>query len=313
MRTLTRGLLAGAAGTAVLDALTYADMALRGRAPSSTPEDSVDRLLDALGVGLPGDRAERRHRRTALGALLGTASGLAAGVAASAARRAGFRLRRPAGVLVVAAATMTATNAPMVVLGVSDPRTWTAGEWAADVVPHLGFALAADAVLRLDPRPEAQLPLRRPPLALVLRAAALGLAAGARSSLGIAAPIGLGTGTPAATGPIATTASAAGVAGELVADKLPQAPDRTGVPGLPARFASSAVGAMMLARRDGARPTVPVLAAAAGTTAGAFGGQAWRRWAAQRVPDWPAALVEDAVALALAFAAARPGRRAASS
>ena len=53
---------------------------------------------------------------------------------------------------------------------------------------------------------------------------------------------------------------------------------------------------------------MPVLAAALGTVAGAWGGLGWRRWATGRVPDWQAGLVEDAVALGLTGLACLPGR-----
>lgn len=42
---------------------------------------------------------------------------------------------------------MLAGNAPMIVLGVTDPRTWPASSWVADVVPHFAYALAATATL----------------------------------------------------------------------------------------------------------------------------------------------------------------------
>jgi hypothetical protein len=46
-RYVVDALLAGAAGTAALNAVTYADMAVRGRAASQTPQRSVRRLADA--------------------------------------------------------------------------------------------------------------------------------------------------------------------------------------------------------------------------------------------------------------------------
>jgi hypothetical protein len=33
----------------------------------------------------------------------------------------------------------------MTVLGVTDPRSWAAMDWAADVAPHLAYALTASA------------------------------------------------------------------------------------------------------------------------------------------------------------------------
>jgi hypothetical protein len=34
---------------------------------------------------------------------------------------------------------MAAANGPMVVLGITDPRTWSAADWISDVVPHLAY------------------------------------------------------------------------------------------------------------------------------------------------------------------------------
>src|SRR3569833_2837053 len=62
------GLLAGAAGTTALNAVTYGDMALRGRPASEVPERLVDRLGLRRG-GRPGrrraytGRARGRDRR----------------------------------------------------------------------------------------------------------------------------------------------------------------------------------------------------------------------------------------------------------
>jgi uncharacterized membrane protein len=309
MHTVRRGLLAGAAGTALLNAVTYLDMAVRGRPASQVPEQAVDDLLDRVGVELPGSRSERANRRTALGALTGTASGLGIGVALSVARRAGWRPGRVVGVLGSTAAAMTATNCPMAVLGVTDPRDWSAAEWAADAVPHLAYAVAADAVLRLDPLPEATDASTPAGVGLLVRSAALGAAAGSRSSLAVAGPTAWGRGTSPLTGRLATALALAGAGTELVVDKLPATPSRLGAEGLVPRFVTAGTGAVVLARRDGARPAAPVVSALAGAAGGAWGGAAWRRWAHGHLPDWQAALLEDAVALALSLLAVLPGRR----
>ena len=90
--SFSRGLAAGAAGTTVLNAVTYLDMAVRGRAASSTPDQTVDALADATGQQIPGKRSVRDNRRTALGALAGIGNGVAVGVLASLARSSGVRL-----------------------------------------------------------------------------------------------------------------------------------------------------------------------------------------------------------------------------
>lgn len=46
---LLRGAAAGAAGATVLNAVTYLDMAVRGRPSSSTPEQLVETATDKVG------------------------------------------------------------------------------------------------------------------------------------------------------------------------------------------------------------------------------------------------------------------------
>jgi hypothetical protein len=144
---------------------------------------------------------------------------------------------------------------------------------------------------------------RRASGGLVVRSALLGWAAGARSTLGLAAPA-LTQGRRRAVLIGATVASL----GEVVADKLPVAGSRLEHHGPLLRAASGAGGAVALARREGAGLVVPALAGAAGGYAGSYGGAAWRSWAVGRMPDWQAALVEDAVAIGFAFVATRSPR-----
>lgn len=135
---------------------------------------------------------------------------------------------------------------------------------------------------------------------MACRAVLLGVAAGCRSSLGVAAPL-LG-GRAAVSGPrrLVRAVVALGVVGELVGDLLPVTPSRLRPPGPQVRTATAAVGGALLARRAGVGVLLPAVLAAGASAAGTWGGAAWRRWAARRGPDWPAALVEDAVALTLA-------------
>src|SRR4051812_35729646 len=125
MGPIGRGLAAGAAGTTALTAVTYADMAWRGRAPSRVPEELVERVLASLGVALPGSRAEVGHRTTALAAVAGIGTGLAVGVLASLARSTGVRASAPVGAVATGATAMAAANVPLAALGVTNPRNWS--------------------------------------------------------------------------------------------------------------------------------------------------------------------------------------------
>jgi len=308
---LRRGVAAGAAGVTALNAVTYLNMALRGRAASDAPEQTVEALTKALGAHIPGGGDVRRSRRTALGALSGIGTGIAVGVAASTARAAGFTLPAPVGVLVTGAAAMAASDVPMAALGVSDPRGWAPSAWLSDVVPHLAYGLVTRVVVHSQPteaeRQRLQSPSRRASAGLLLRSAALGVAAGARSSLGLSAPALTGS-----VGGAVSSGAALMVGGELVADKLPATPSRLQPPALALRVLSGAGGAVTLAHREHAEPTWPTLLGAAGAAAGSWSGAAWRGWAKEQMPDWQAALLEDAVALALATVACLPHRAGSS-
>jgi hypothetical protein len=141
MRSIARGAAAGAAGTTALNAVTYLDMALRGRPASSTPQDTVEKVTAKTHVDVPGDAEKRENRVSAIGALTGLAAGVAVGAGYGLARGLGFRPPVLAGALVTAAAAMVGANGPMAALGVSDPREWGTTDWASDVVPHLAYGL----------------------------------------------------------------------------------------------------------------------------------------------------------------------------
>lgn len=304
-RGLRGGLAAGAVGTAVLNAVTYADMAWRGRDASTMPADVVDALAQRLGTEVGGSRGERSNRRTALAALTGTVAGLGVGAVVGTARAAGLRLPPVVGGVVTGALAMAATDGPAHALGVTDVREWTGQDWVADAVPHLAFGLAAHSTLRLvDRRPEEGSTAvvdepARASAGLVARSALLGVAAGGRSSLGLAGPALTGGNTVAKLGTLAA------VGAEVVADKNPATPSRLTAAGLPARIASGAGGALALAKRDHQRALVPVVAGAVGALAGSLLGAAWRAGAAEVVPDWQAAVVEDVASLTLAVLASR--------
>jgi hypothetical protein len=156
-RSSLAGALAGAAGTTALNAVTYLDMAIRGRPSSSTPQESVEKMAKAVGLGIPGNADTRQNRLDGLGPLLGLAVGVGIGVAAAAIAEqvpAARRLPLPVKALLVGVGAMAGTDSPMTALGISDPREWPVSSWAADLVPHLAYgAVTALALEELTTSP----------------------------------------------------------------------------------------------------------------------------------------------------------------
>ena len=300
-----RGLIAGAVGTTVLNAVTYLDMAVRGRPASEMPARTVTTGLELLDVDVPGRGTERQDRETAIGALAGITAGVGIGVVSSLARAAGLRLSPVLGPAVTGAAAMAATDLPAAALGVTDLTTWSAEDWAADAVPHLAYGLATHQTLRaLEKRDSTVTSPSRPSAGLVFRSFALGVATGCRSTLGLVAAAftagGDGGASKAARG-----ATVLAMASEMAADKHPEMPSRLGAPGVVPRFTSGAIGSVALAGQQNAVADVPVLAGLAGVAAGAVGGAALREAADARIGSWQAGLLEDAVAVGLARLAVR--------
>lgn len=145
------GAAAGAAGTTALNMLTYVDMAARGRPASSSPETTVEKLSEAAHVPIPGDEDTRENRISGLGPLTGQLAGVGIGAALGLCRAAGWRPSFGVSTTVATLGAMVGTSGPMTVLGVTDPRTWSAKSWIVDIVPHLGYGAVTAAVLdRLD-------------------------------------------------------------------------------------------------------------------------------------------------------------------
>src|SRR5947209_8334026 len=116
-RGLLAGAAAGAAGTTALNAVTYLDMAVRGRPTSSTPEDTVEKLADVAHVSIPGDGDQRSNRVQGLGPLTGLTAGVGIGVLAGLLRSLGYRSAPPVGMLLTGIGALVGTNGPMTVLG----------------------------------------------------------------------------------------------------------------------------------------------------------------------------------------------------
>ncbi|MEV6253137.1 hypothetical protein AB0L97_07745 [Nocardia sp. NPDC051911] len=141
LKSILRGAAAGAAGTTALNAVTFLDMIARARPPSRTPEQSVERMTDRLGVQVPGDEEQRRSRISGAGALLGTGTGVSVGCAYGFARSMKWQPSILAASTVNTATAMSVTALSLLNLGVSDPRRWTRSDWLSDLVPHLAYGL----------------------------------------------------------------------------------------------------------------------------------------------------------------------------
>jgi hypothetical protein len=135
-----RGAAAGAAGTTALNAVTYLDMTVRGRPSSSTPEKTVEALAEKAHVTIPGDEEQRQNRIEGLGPLTGLVAGVGVGVLVGLARAAGFRSQPLVGTALTTVGVLVASNGPMTVFGITDPRTWSATDWVSDIVPHLAYS-----------------------------------------------------------------------------------------------------------------------------------------------------------------------------
>jgi hypothetical protein len=148
-----RGAAAGAAASTALNAVTYLDMAVRGRGASATPEQTVEKLADKAHVQVPGDDETRQNRLHGLGPLIGTVAGVGVGVVVGLVRASGYRSQPLVGTLLTTAGVLVAANGPMTALGVTDPRTWSATDWISDLVPHLVYGAVVKTTMDAFDRP----------------------------------------------------------------------------------------------------------------------------------------------------------------
>ena len=147
------GLIAGTAGTAALNIVTYLDMLVRGRPASSMPATLVKHVAQAAGVdALASDDETTQHRREAVGSLLGYANGLGVGVVYGCIRplvRGWIPL--PLAAIVVGAAAMALSDIPAARAKATDPSSWAPADWLADALPHLTFGVVvAQTFERID-------------------------------------------------------------------------------------------------------------------------------------------------------------------
>lgn len=146
-RALLVGLAAGAAGTTALNVVTYLDVVIRARGASSTPKDTAAKLAQELGIDIPGDEDQRANRLAGLGPLIGIVAGVGVGASVALARALGFQPPLPLAGILAGGLAMVAADAPMAVLGVSDPRTWAPADWVSDAVPHLVYGVVTSGVV----------------------------------------------------------------------------------------------------------------------------------------------------------------------
>ena len=93
--------------------------------------------------------------------------------------------------------------------------------------------------------------------------------------------------------------------GEMLADKLPFMPDRKSPPAFAWRIVTGTLSAAAVTGEQGSLP-LSILSGAAGAVTGTLAGSALRSKLAELFDrDFPAALVEDALVVALAALAAR--------
>ena len=139
-----RGLIAGAAGTIALDMTTYGDMLVRGRPASNVPATLAGKLADVAGIDMLGSRRTDQYagsRREAAGSLMGYGTGLVIGGLYGLAQgdRAGTRNLLMG--TVVGLLAMAASDLPIALTGVSNPREWSLVDWASDLVPHVIYGM----------------------------------------------------------------------------------------------------------------------------------------------------------------------------
>lgn len=133
-----------------------------------------------------------------------------------------------------------------------------------------------------------------PGVTLLLLAFALGLVAGMRTFTAPAAVV-------VARGyTIAGLILILAAIGEYIVDLLPRTPSRTRLTGVGVRVVSGAFSGYMIAGMHGTSGLWGAIAGIAGALAGTYGGHAARLALIARAGAIPAALAEDAVAVALA-------------
>jgi hypothetical protein len=154
------GAVAGAAGTAVLDVASYADMAIRGRGPSELPKNVVKELANRAQIepyNKPDDQLSEqdKNRESAFGALIGYADGLGTGAMYGAIRPAVRGIPWFWTGLGLAIATGLLSEGTATALKQTNPRRWSVAAWVADIIPRCLYgwvtAITFDALAKEQP------------------------------------------------------------------------------------------------------------------------------------------------------------------
>jgi hypothetical protein len=151
MNRLLAGTIAGGLGTTVINGVTNLDMAVRGRPASGVPERAVRPLAETVGLvhqeGASDDADG--NRLTGLGALGGTLTGLGAAIVYAHLRPHVRRVPLPLAGLALGLGVMAFTDASATAAHATDPRTWDATSWLADLIPHAIYGLTTAAAVDL--------------------------------------------------------------------------------------------------------------------------------------------------------------------
>ena len=158
LRRLLIGAAAGAAATTALNAVTYLDMLIRARPASDTPERTAQALADLAHLEVPGQPEQRQARLSAIGALAGILTGVGIGALYGLTHGLGMRRSTGRGAVAATATVLVAANGPMVLLGVTNPRTWSASDWLADVIPHVAYGAVTAATFAAATNPARKIP-----------------------------------------------------------------------------------------------------------------------------------------------------------
>jgi len=107
------------------------------------------KMLGLAGQGKGSQDQTAQNRESGLGALSGYVNGLGMDEAYGLLRPQLDDVPIPLASTAVGLAAMAASDIPLVALGVSNPRTWGAEGWAADIIPHIIYGFVTVSAYEL--------------------------------------------------------------------------------------------------------------------------------------------------------------------